>query len=233
MQTVSPACTHTTHNCIETTLFLLNLQNMTIKHPLDLSPLINICILPRAPVIQTFLVINQTRAALDYLSRPDKSVPRLEERGGRKCNFKDTALCMAGQHFSLFYCLWDHLTTFSVQRLQSTSQILPDYNLQRYEVLSQGQSGTQGRVCAIAVISRLRSRSPCRRRVSFCWGSRARLCPWLPGLGVLSRVSRARFVRLSSPAPVHTFCCSAQFHFLPPSGELENSTVLTAIMKPD
>lgn len=137
MQTVSPACTHTTHNCIEIILFLLDLQNMTIKHPLHLSMLITIYILPSAHVIQTFLVINQTRTPLDYLSRLDKLVPRLEEeeRGGRKCNFKDTVLCMAGQHFCLFYCLWDHLTTFSVQRLQSTSQILPDYNLQRYEVL--------------------------------------------------------------------------------------------------
>lgn len=104
MQTVSPACTHTTHNCIEIILFLLDLQKMTIKHPLHLSMLITIYILPSAHVIQTFLVINQTRTPLDYLSRLDKLVPRLEEeeRGGRKCNFKDTVLCMAGQHFCLF-----------------------------------------------------------------------------------------------------------------------------------
>lgn len=137
MRTASPACTHTTHNYIEITLFLLDLQNMTIKHPLDLSTLIKTCPLPGAGVIQTFLVIKRTRTPLDYPSGLDESVPQLEEeeRGGRKCNFKDTVLCRAGQHFSLFYCLWDHLTTFSVQRLQSTSQILPDYNLQRYEVL--------------------------------------------------------------------------------------------------
>ena len=77
MQTVSPACTHTTHNCIEIILFLLDLQNVTIKHPLDLSTLIKIYTLPSARVIQTFLVINQTRTPLDYLSRLDKSVPRL------------------------------------------------------------------------------------------------------------------------------------------------------------
>lgn len=110
---------------------------MTIKHPLDLSVLTETYIPPPARVIQAFLVIKQAHTPLDYLSRLDKSVPRLEEeeRGGRKCNFEDTVLCIAGQQLSLFYCLWDHLTTFSVQRLQSTSQILPDYNLQRYEVL--------------------------------------------------------------------------------------------------
>lgn len=80
---------------------------------------------------------------LDGLSRLDKWLPRLEEeevveRGGRKCNFKGRALAMAGQHCSLFfplYCLWDHLTAFSGRGLQSTSQILPDYNLKRYEEL--------------------------------------------------------------------------------------------------
>lgn len=50
-------------------------------------------------------VINQAHTPLDCLSRLDKSVPRLEEeeeRGGRKCNFEDTVLCMPRQHFSLF-----------------------------------------------------------------------------------------------------------------------------------
>lgn len=104
METASPACTHTTHNCIEIILFLLDLQNTTIKRPSDLSTLIKIYIVPRARAIQTFLVINQMCTPLDCLSSLDKSVPRLEEeeRGGRKCNFKDTVLCMAGQHFSPF-----------------------------------------------------------------------------------------------------------------------------------
>lgn len=138
MRTVSPASTHTTHNYREIILFLLDLQNMTIKHPMDLSVFIKISIFPGAGVMQTFPLITQTHTPLDYLSPLDKSVPgweEEEERGGRECNFKATVQCMAGRHFSRFYCLWDHLTTFSVQRLQSTSQILPDYNLRRYEVL--------------------------------------------------------------------------------------------------
>lgn len=39
MQTVPPACTRTTHNSIEITLFLLDLQSVAIKPPYDSSAL--------------------------------------------------------------------------------------------------------------------------------------------------------------------------------------------------
>ena len=76
---------------------------MTIGHR-GIYLLIKIYVLPSAGVTPAFLVIRQRRTPLDSLSGLDKSVPRWEEeeRGGRKRNFKNTVLCMAGQHFSLF-----------------------------------------------------------------------------------------------------------------------------------
>lgn len=101
--------------------------------------------------------INQTHTPLHCLSRLDRSVPRLEEeeeRGGRKCNFKDTVLCMPGQHFSPFFIAFGIILQHSLSK---------DFGaLHRYYLItvcrgmkcfSQGQSATHGRVCVISLRS--------------------------------------------------------------------------------
>lgn len=174
MQTVSPACTHTTHNCIAIIFLLLDLQNMTIKHPLDLSMLIKIYILPSAHVIQTFLVINQTHTPLDYLSRPDKSVPCLRRRRGEEGNLISR----------IQFCVWlDSISPFFIafgiilqRSLSKDFRALHRYYLiticRGMKCFSQGQSATHGRVCIMTAISRLQSHSVYKRLISFSWGKR-------------------------------------------------------------
>lgn len=100
-----------------------------------------------------------------------------EERGGRKCNFKDTVLCVAGQHFSLVYCLWDHLTA-SWARSLGALQALPDCNLQRYGALPQGQAASPG-------VESPRFPEPFQwdTLVSFCRGIQGMLPPLCGGHG--------------------------------------------------